>query len=1029
MRLQSIQLVDFISHKNSLIHFHPNLTIVIGPNGAGKTAILDATKFAAGSTTKERADRFAKLIRRGKQRARVFLNLVDETGELYTVERVMKESYRTSRINKRQRGVKEVNKWFKNHKFNPDSPVCVLVQGEATWPFQAKPEKRFNFFEESLGIRQMRLELLNKIKTLEEKNNHLGILEEEKNAVKVTLDDWREREKQFHKRKEILFELDSLELEKKWVTLHTFEKSLIELQAKETKIFEEISSLEANPFLSEVNNVKMNLEECIQVINQINTDIKLEERSIKLIQQNLRSHREDKKKKDETVTKRQEQLKKVQNRINKKRIRMERLEKKINGEKHEIEDIFGKERTARDIIKEIKHWEGQREFVLERIQKLSTDKARLNGQKQILERDIEDLHQKINQITEQIYEFLDVGDYEIDDPERLEKETWEGKKDLDIQIGLIRTEKRKIQNIIKELELKKNAKRMYTGDELEFLGRIKAGKYLATEGPLCEAIQVAKGDHILINALIGEHAFGFVVKSKTELLEILKIGSSLDIELTVWYEPWFHLINQSKQNDLLRMKLKDLPTSFQQILAKTTPKEIRTQHLTKIIDSPPQKGVLALDPQKGICYQDGVFSTIRPSRLFFDMEQLRDQIIEKQTELEIIEQNEESLLNEVNKINDELNLISKCKSQLLERQNFRRQIDGKENQLEEIKQQIRIFNERIKLEKEEKGEVEKNLNKWKELRKILEQIGEKEEKQKNLFIEIENEKRGASIIQAELEKDRKDLYEVENRVKRTEKRLNDVNVKILKLKQENQENERKKERLNQKINELHKRELELQIQLTKARNQLKAVLEDIDYYKVKIKDIKLKLTDLDRPKIRQSHMEIEKRIRELTFELSSLEDAELFNFHKLIDIEEEFTDVSNQIEKKKREIQAFQIELKHASDEWKNRIQEILHAINTSFSNYVRLMGAANGKIVIEGLEEDEPKLKILGQFDSDNLTTGETASGGEKTLLTLGFMFAIQDHLEIPFCLLDEFQLSLDGIRLENAINMITEVSKKRQF
>ncbi len=1029
MRLHSIQLVNFVSHKNSLVHFHNALTIVLGPNGAGKTAILDGTKFAAGSTTKERVERLAGLIRRGEDRSRVILTLKDAKKNVYTVERVMKESYRTSRINKKQLGIKEVNHWFMRHNFNPDSPVCVLVQGEATWPFQAKPEKRFSFFEESLGIKQMRMELLNKIKTLEEHSKHLLMLEEEKDTVKATLNEWKEKEQQFHRRKAILKELDSLEIEKKWSTLHLLEKNLNEFKNKEKRICKEITTLEANPFLIEINNTKKSLEKNIQAISQLKTEIKFEERAIESINQNLRFQREDKKKIDENVTKRQEQLKKVENRVKKKQKRIEKLEKKSNEQKEKVEANLGKNKAAGDIVKEIKHWEGQKDFILDRIQNLEKEQARLNGQKQILENDITMLQHKVNQHSEEIYEFLQKGDYEIDDPERLEKEVWERKKELETQISLVESDKRKIRSLIQELEQKKNADLMYTQEELEFLGRIRAGKYFTTEGPLCEAIQVAKNDHTIASALLGDKMFGFVIKSKTELVEILKIASTMSVELTIWYEPWLNIKDFFRQNTVLKDKLKKVPDSFQQILALTTPKEVLVKPLAKIIESPPPKGVVAIDPQKGIRYQDGVFSTLSTSRFFYDPEELKEKILEKQAELEIIKQNQQILLKELNEVNDELTLILKCKSQLLERKSFRNQIDEKEKQKKEINHNFQSINLRTEQEKEEKKQVEQNLNSWKELRKTLEQLGEKEETIKKLVTELENEGRGTAIVREELNKNLEDQQKAEDRVKETEKRLTDAKTKITRLEQEIKDNDSKNEKLNQQINELHNKELEIQKQLSKARNALKIVREDINYYKEQSQEIKLKLKDIEQPKIQQSPKEIEKRIRRLTLEISTLEEADLFSFHKLIEIEEEFTEISEQIDKKKREVQIFKKELNHASDEWKNKIQDILQAINRRFGKYVKIMGAKNGEITIEDLEEEDPRLKILGQFDTDDLTSAESASGGEKTLLTLGFMFAIQDHLKVPYCLLDEFQLSLDGIRLENAIKLIKEASKKRQF
>ena len=46
MRIHSVKLRNFISHKETVIEFPPGLTVIVGRNGAGKTSILDAISYA-----------------------------------------------------------------------------------------------------------------------------------------------------------------------------------------------------------------------------------------------------------------------------------------------------------------------------------------------------------------------------------------------------------------------------------------------------------------------------------------------------------------------------------------------------------------------------------------------------------------------------------------------------------------------------------------------------------------------------------------------------------------------------------------------------------------------------------------------------------------------------------------------------------------------------------------------------------------------------------------------------------------------
>src|SRR5215510_8909537 len=44
--LQSVELVNLLSHANTRLEFARGVTVFVGPNGAGKSSIIDAITFA-----------------------------------------------------------------------------------------------------------------------------------------------------------------------------------------------------------------------------------------------------------------------------------------------------------------------------------------------------------------------------------------------------------------------------------------------------------------------------------------------------------------------------------------------------------------------------------------------------------------------------------------------------------------------------------------------------------------------------------------------------------------------------------------------------------------------------------------------------------------------------------------------------------------------------------------------------------------------------------------------------------------------
>ena len=75
------------------------------------------------------------------------------------------------------------------------------------------------------------------------------------------------------------------------------------------------------------------------------------------------------------------------------------------------------------------------------------------------------------------------------------------------------------------------------------------------------------------------------------------------------------------------------------------------------------------------------------------------------------------------------------------------------------------------------------------------------------------------------------------------------------------------------------------------------------------------------------------------------------------------------------------------------------------------------GGLTVEGQQKDKKKQKLAGM------------SGGEKTLMALSLVFAVQRYLPAPFYALDEVDAALDGFNVERIARMITKQSEKTQF
>ncbi len=75
------------------------------------------------------------------------------------------------------------------------------------------------------------------------------------------------------------------------------------------------------------------------------------------------------------------------------------------------------------------------------------------------------------------------------------------------------------------------------------------------------------------------------------------------------------------------------------------------------------------------------------------------------------------------------------------------------------------------------------------------------------------------------------------------------------------------------------------------------------------------------------------------------------------------------------------------------------------------------GGLTVEGNQKNKNKQKLAGM------------SGGEKTLMALSLVFAVQRHMPAPFYALDEVDAALDGFNVERIAKMINTQAEHTQF
>jgi chromosome segregation protein len=104
--------------------------------------------------------------------------------------------------------------------------------------------------------------------------------------------------------------------------------------------------------------------------------------------------------------------------------------------------------------------------------------------------------------------------------------------------------------------------------------------------------------------------------------------------------------------------------------------------------------------------------------------------------------------------------------------------------------------------------------------------------------------------------------------------------------------------------------------------------------------------------------------------------------------------------------------------------------INTNFQEIFARLTMGSGHLVL-----DDPEEPFLGGMTFEVRPRNKEVhrlnmmSGGEKSLTTLSFIFAIQRYMPAPFYAFDEVDMSLDGANVERISQMVRELCSSSQF
>ncbi len=430
----------------------------------------------------------------------------------------------------------------------------------------------------------------------------------------------------------------------------------------------------------------------------------------------------------------------------------------------------------------------------------------------------------------------------------------------------------------------------------------------------------------------------------------------------------------------------------------------------------------------------------------------------------------ERLQNEIKSYENDLFYSEKTASQL------KYKIETIENKIDNIKENIFNFEKEIQDIGEEKTlsvseleqlrtEMENNKQEMIEINKEL-RVAESEYSEKSAF--VKNIELQLTKIQTQLANEEREKVRILNELKsndwKTKSLMNEIDtakneIENLTLDKGNLDSEIAKllsaaEAAQLKREELHQRKQELEGQinqheenLARLRKRYESLVEESHKVDLKLSELNMKL---------ESVIEQNNALEDEKLDLANATIPEEFNAEEITNAIQELRNklsalgninfmALEEYETEKERLDFYHKQVKDLTDSEKT-LQDTINEINETAENlflstfeqikihFKRLFKSlfseeAEADILLSGENILECDVELVAKPPGKKPHSIDMLSGGEKTLTSIAFLFAIYLVKPSPFCILDEVDAPLDDANIDKFINMIKEFSKNIQF
>ncbi|MCC7570030.1 AAA family ATPase [Candidatus Micrarchaeota archaeon] len=1060
--IKSLRLKGFKSFRHSNILFNEHVTAIAGPNGSGKSNIIDAVRFVFGETSLKslRAKRISSLISHSSREAAV--TLVIETGNQQEVE--LKRLISSSGKAKYKVNGKTVKRYVMLDLLRQYNLALgehnVIAQGMVQKFVEMNPKERRAIIDDIAGIAEFDSKKTEAVRELDEvqrriddanivlseREGYLKELEKEKeDALK-----YREAETMYKRSKGSLLyqqmEYTDKQLKKlmgRYVELkkqkETYNQDIIHLEKKVKEISAQKEII--------VNKINENSEQQEQLK-------KLEEIHIQITvdKQLLISLNNDVHKLDDELKSLEEELNKVQSRFDETSKNLWKFEKEAKESQIKLKTF----ESIEDEDGEISTLEMQMENYIKKEKQLIESQGRLEAE--------------IKGHTDLLSAYSDQG-VSANDLMKLKNDSEEYKKEIqslqrDIE-NLFEKEKdlnKKLPDYDRKvLELKEKIAeiRPFIGKgvnpAIPFIENLKES-VKGIHGPIIDLIDFEDDYSSAVTAAGGGRLYHVVVDNIDVAATVIKklkargIGRATFIPLDKITSNSVKKIDVGMGNILNYIKFDpEYTKAIHYVFGETVlVKDIESakKHVNRnrmvtlggeLFDT---SGAVTGGRSTGITavknfesYNKKLESTkIEREACYSDLSDIRERMNSKRRERAQLEVRIQSIEAELKiyKVDDFTSKISDIKEKT----------SSKTKELEDVKKELSAVSEKISQIKNQVGDKADSIKRKRTtLLKQRDQINERlteikselasMKKEKNMLTEnLEGMKKQKNNIIKSTEEKQSEMEIVKNRIKKNEAKEKTISDKVKEISKE-------MESFWNELRELDSVITDLSSQKGNLERKMERISGELNGFEIQKATLETRLGDLrgdyeefkDYPLIEAGENRLQEIMVMYEGIINSLGNVNLKAPEIYEEKKNEMDEIRERITKLEDEKKAVYRMINEIEQRKKAVFIEVFNSVNNKFKElYSRLVMGESTLVLDDENKPFESGLRIKVTMNNKE-TYLESMSGGERTLLSIILILAIQMVRPSPFYLMDEVDAALDKENSKLLAKLISDMSKNSQF